>query len=107
MVYKFERSEGRGDLDRARDQRSSEPAALNSQTPVYELWSDEDLRWVEINLDGQLELMAFLEAWCAKNRTIFRRRPHGRTAISELRPGPLTGPEDHQGLSMDEGEARQ
>jgi hypothetical protein len=41
---------------------------------VYELWSDEDLRWIEIPC-RTLELAAFLEAWCEKNSSIFRRKP--------------------------------
>jgi len=39
---------------------------------VYELWSDSDLEWVEFKVN-QLELAKFLESWCRKNDTIFRR----------------------------------
>jgi len=51
------------------DTRSNEPI-------VYELWSEDDLRWIEIATPS-LELAAFLEAWCEKNSDIFRRRPFG------------------------------
>lgn len=46
----------------------------DKQVIVYELWSDDDLRWIEIQAPT-LELAAFLEAWCEKNSSIFRRRP--------------------------------
>lgn len=46
---------------------------------VYELWSDEDLCWIEIACPT-IELSAFLEAWCDKNHSIFRRRPYGTRA---------------------------
>lgn len=49
---------------------------------VYELWSEEDLRWIEIPCPT-VELAAFLEAWCAKNASIFRRRPFGRGARAQ------------------------
>lgn len=45
------------------------------QRVVYELWSDEDMRWIEIDVGHQIELAQFLESWCEKNSTIFRRRP--------------------------------
>lgn len=51
---------------------------------VYELWSDEDLRWIEIPCPT-LELAAFLEAWCEKNASIFRRRPFGRSTRAQER----------------------
>jgi len=42
---------------------------------VYELWSDEDLKWIEVPLHGQTSLAAFLGLWCEKNPGIFRKRP--------------------------------
>ena len=44
------------------------------KTPVYELWSDEELRWIEVEHNGHPQLLMFLDAWCEKNQTIFRRR---------------------------------
>ena len=41
---------------------------------VYELWSDDDLRWIEIRTPT-IELAVFLEHWCEKNPSFFRRRP--------------------------------
>lgn len=64
---------------------------------VYELWSEEDLRWIEIPC-ASLELAAFLEAWCEKNRSIFRRRPFGSLPLRTRREAEAAGrPADGQG----------
>lgn len=51
-----------------------------AQAVVYELWSDDDMRWVEIR-DVPPELERFLEAWCEKNSSIFRRRARATVRI--------------------------
>lgn len=58
----------------------SEPSEQQDLEPVvYELWSDEELRWIEIGTPS-VELASFLEAWCDKHQTFFRRRPWRNTA---------------------------
>lgn len=54
-------------------------------TMVYELWTDKELEWVEVEVN-QVELAQFLEAWCEKNGTIFRRaRPFLRRRSGRAR----------------------
>lgn len=74
---------GRGQIAKAgrpERKRGSEVEAGNKpqkERIVYELWSDADLKWIEIDVGSQIELAQFLESWCEKNSTIFRRRPFG------------------------------
>lgn len=67
---------------------------------VYELWSDDELRWIEIGTPS-LELAAFLEAWCDKHQTFFRRRPWWHTRARHQVP--LEHP-IHQRVDLPAGE---
>lgn len=68
------------------DTRSNEPI-------VYELWSEDDLRWIEIPTPT-VELAVFLEAWCEKNGSIFRRRPFGTRKVRPNGRDPVRFAED-------------
>lgn len=66
--------------------KTDEPTPAKEEI-VYELWSEDDLRWIVVPT-RTIELAAFLEAWCEKNSTLFRRRPfasgrewRGRTIV--------------------------
>jgi hypothetical protein len=70
-------------------ERRGKERQVNEERPIYELWSEQDLCWIEVPEYYQVMYGHFIERWMDAAPGIFRRRPRvtGRsTRVQELPP---------------------
>jgi len=65
----------------------SDAADQLGYVPYFQLWTDEELRWIDIATEGDKKLESFLLRWCEKRPGLFRRiwrfQPNARRSFDE------------------------